>query len=261
MDKISKLHISLIGGGAALVLALILYFAMIRPANEKIRIARNAIDTAESAGGTDMKIRQNKKAYEDDVRNSQEVQAMWSVSDRRYMPDIPLNNPDLLASYEYSLKDLPTRYGKWITAWYDLQARMGIRRQPGTDFALPAFVKMPNDISTLDHITLPDQSGKPWNVAVEAKSFDAGMMHLRKFLTMTGHGVPVIDNVALAGHSPQLSMTYNLAMYIIPRVKPTPADPIISPVATGGGAPVGGRPGGGPRPLMMPPGASGRMPK
>lgn len=247
MDKVSKLHISLIGGGAALVLALILYFAMIRPSNEKIRIAQGAISTAEAAGGTETKIQQNKKAYKDDVDNSNLVHDKWRISDMRYMPEIPLNDPDLLRSYEFSIKDLPTRYGKWITAWYDLQIRMGIRRQSGTDFALPALVKIPNDIATLDHITLPDQAGKPWNVAVEATSFDAGLAHIRKFLTMTGHGVPVVDNVALTGHSPHLSMTYTLALYIIPRVKPTPADPVISPAPTAGGAmggPMGGSMGG-----------------
>jgi hypothetical protein len=55
---------------------------------------------------------------------------------------------------------------------------------------------------------------------------------------MRGMGMPVIDNVALQGTSPNLTMSYNLALYIIPRNPPPQSDPRLTGQPTA--APAGG---------------------
>ena len=75
---------------------------------------------------------------------------------------------------------------------------------------------------------------------------------------MRGFGMPVVDNVELQGQSPDLTMTYDMALYIIPPANPPAPDPVIG-AGGGGGAPAqtgfggpgsGGRPGGGGRTAM-----------
>ena len=71
---------------------------------------------------------------------------------------------------------------------------------------------------------------------IQARSFDAAMAHLRRFNDMSRHGMPVIDNVSLAGQSPNLQMTYTLALYIIPAHAPPPSDPFLTQPGGGAGA-------------------------
>ena len=55
------------------------------------------------------------------------------------------------------------------------------------------------------------------------------MDHLKKINTMQQHGMPVVNNVTLAGHSPALTMAYEMAIYVIPHSDPPAADPLIAP--------------------------------
>jgi hypothetical protein len=141
------------------------------------------------------------------------------------------------------MKDMPTLYGEWVKAWYDSQRRNGIDRL--TDFPIDPLVKSPNDVANLTSITFP-APGKSWPVALDARGFNNVISHLKLInTTMIHHGMPVITDVKLSGQSPHLSVTYNLALYIIPASPPAKADPMIGSDATGagGGGSGGGSPG------------------
>jgi hypothetical protein len=113
---------------------------------------------------------------------------------------------------------------------------------PASSFPIESFSTDPNDVSNLKSISFPQ--GKPWDVDVIAKSFDAAMNHLRRFNTIPRHGMPVVDKVALLGQSPYLHVRYTLQFFVIPPTEPPAADPKISGTGAGAGAgppsPMGG---------------------
>jgi len=271
MSKLTALHISLIGGGIAIVMSLILYFAMIKPKKEEIEASESATNAAVQAGGTEEKVKAHQKDLVKAKNDTKVITAAWAINQQRYMPKIAFSpaqkSTNLIHMYEFSglysdgkvygIRDLPTVWGLKVISWYDAHSRDGVTRDfLKDDFAIESFSPDPNDISKLNSITFPQ--GKPWEVTVIAKSFDAAMLHLRRFNNMRGFGMPVVDNVSLEGQSPALTMTYDLALYIIPPAAPPAPDPVIgagggggAPAQTGFGGPSsGGRPGGGGRTAM-----------
>ena len=267
MSKLTGLHISLIGGGIAIVMSLILYFAMIKPKNEEIEASRAATESAVQAGGTVDKVKAHQKDLAKAKNDTKVITAAWAINQQRYMPKIAFSpaqkSTNLIHMYEFSglysdgkvygIRDLPTVWGLKVINWYDAHSKDGVIRDfLKDDFAIESFSPDPNDISKLSSITFPQS--KPWEVRVISKSFDAAMLHLRRFNSMRGFGMPVVDNVTLEGQSPALTMNYDMALYIIPPAAPPAPDPVIgagsggaAPQQTGfgGGASSGGRPGGG----------------
>ena len=252
-------HLLLIGFGVSLVLFLILFFAMIKPGMDNVAtVTAEAVNT-EQAHGTENAVRTHTTDLKKAVAETKVINARWGQYSARYMPTI-FYNTSHLPGYEggnlgsgayqvrqsdgtirnYGVKDLPTVWGKWITAWYDAQYKYGITRK--TSFPIPSFSTDPNDVSKLTYIAFPE-AGKPWPVTVECKSFDDAMAHLKRFNTIQIHGMPVVDNVTLAGQSPNLLLSYNLAIYIIPGNAPPVVDPTIGGVTVVGGS--GGGFGGG----------------
>ncbi|HLJ54269.1 MAG TPA: hypothetical protein VKT77_04465 [Chthonomonadaceae bacterium] len=258
MNRLLWWHWLLIGFGASLVLFLILYFAMIRPATIKTTETNADSQSKEDAGGTPDKIAQKKAELKKEQANTKKVDADWETYASYYMPDIRYNK-DVLRAYEGTqgtgtllvngkekgVKDLPEEWGKWISKWYSAQGpkieKGGLKPGiiPLTGFPIEAFSPDPNDVSKLTAIAFPQT--KPWAVEVSATNFDAAMNHLERFNHIRQHGMPIVDNVALAGQSPDLRVRYDLKFVVIPPVAPPPSDPKID--ATG--APAGGGGGGG----------------
>jgi hypothetical protein len=271
MNRLLWWHWLLIGVGASLVLFLILFFAVIRPKNLEAEQVNQTADGIETAGGTEDKVngkkRDLKKAKDETVRINND----WKIQSARYMPAIEFPK-DPLPGYEgvqnlgvyyvggkaYGVKDLPAVWGRWIGLWYAAQSKTGIT--PLTSFPIEAFSPDPNDISNLKSISFPQS--KPWDVEVVAKDFDAAMNHLRRFNTISQHGMPVVDKVSMAGQSPDLHLKYTLQLFVIPPGEPPAPDPTIS--SSGGSAGGGpGGPGGGPGAMgsggmMMPSGGAGK---
>lgn len=257
LSRLTLLQINLIGAITALVLAAVLFFVVVKPKQDQVKDVTAQAASTEDAGGTDDKVAGKKKDLKTAQADAKKTQADWEVNSSRYMPSLPLSG-DVLETYEFKpldpkkqrlgVKDVPVLFGTWVTAWYDAQKKDGIDRE-GTEFPIGAIVTTPNDVATLDHLTFPGD-GKTWPVTVNAKSFNAAMAHLRRFNSMTQHGMPVINNVALAGQSPNLQMSYDLALYVIPPVAPGTADPTISATGGASAAPAtggyGGFPGGPP---------------
>ena len=271
MSRLTMLHINLIGVGTALVLSLILFFAIIKPKKDETQNVQAETASLQSSGGTLESVDGKKKDLAKTKADAVTTEKNWQLSSARYMPELGLKGPDLLPTYENRLIYIPAKWGTFVTRWYNIERRYGVNLFPGIVFAVPPFPADPNTISTIDHLTFP-ADGRAWGISLEAKNFDAAMDHLRRINSMTGYGMPVINNVALAGQSPHLIMTYDLAMYVIPKVPPPAADPRISggggaggPGGAGGmgrgamGGPMGGfgGPGGGPGGKRLPQAAGG----
>ena len=253
MSKLTALHINIIGVVTAIILSIILFFALIKPKTEDVDTSVKATTAAEQAGGTPDKVKAHEKDLAVSKHKTKDINADWAINRERYMPSIAFSPQQKSASmlnlyafnglYSdgklYGIRDLPTVWGVKVKKWYDAHFREGITRDFGQDFPIDSFSTDPNDISKLQSITFPQT--KPWHVTVIAKNFDAAMLHLRRFNSMRGFGMPVVDGVALDGQSPNLNLTYDMALYIIPPAAPPAADPII---AGGGGAATGGAPTG-----------------
>ena len=237
------LHINLLGLGIALVAALFLFFLMIKPRQDEIKQVQADTASVQSNGGTPQAVQEKQNALKQEQANAVKTQAEWVRNSSVYMPDLKLNGPDILNTYETRLIKLPAYFGQYVTSWYAAQSKYGVHLNPGVSFPVPAFPPDPNTVSTVDHLTLPGD-GRPWSVGVTAQNFDAGMAHLRRINSMIKHGMPVIDNVALSGQSPNLQMTYSLALYVIPPKGPSPADPRIGGQSGGGAGGMMGGPGG-----------------
>ncbi|HZO89948.1 MAG TPA: hypothetical protein VFB38_16580 [Chthonomonadaceae bacterium] len=236
LNRLTMLHINLAGLFTALIIAGLLFLALIKPKQEDLQKTRADAQNIETQQhGTEAEASQ----HERDVKRAQQqqvaVEAQWQQASAEYMPRIPFQGTTL-ASYPL-IADLPRQWGTWLASWYDVQRNQGVSRAPGVTFAIPGFPADPNYIASLNHITFPSET-QPWTVTVEAKSFDDLMAHLRRFNTeMKHHGMPVINNVALSGQSPNLVGSYQLALYIIPPTKPPAEDIKI-------GSPGAGRAGG-----------------
>lgn len=254
LNRLLWWHILLIGVGASLILAIILYFAMIKPKGEELASTKADADSTEQNGGTQQQVDSNKKKLADAKKDTIRINQQWEQDSHLYMPALAFG-PDMLVNYEnkvlvengkpVGVRDLPTTWGRWVTLWYESQAKAGITLPQGMGFPIAAFPADPNKISSLTSLSFPQD--KPWHVTVMAKSFDQAMAHLKRINGLYRHGMPVIDNVALSGQSPDLQMDYDLIFYIIPPSQPPAADAKIGGAAGGGGGngPAGfGGPGG-----------------
>lgn len=260
-SRLTVMHMNIIGGGVLLVVALILFFFMIRPTNQQVEAVTADADNIEKNGGTQQAIDSANKELKKQQAQTKQFNADWAVYSRKYMPDFDWK-ADPLKTYEFvgyankGFITVPERWGMWITQWYAAQSRDGIHTS--TPFSIPALAPDPNSIANLTSITIP--GSKPWHVTVIANNFNAAVAHLRRFNSMTSHGMPVVNNVTLSGQSPNLQMDYDLALYIIPNTPPTAADSRIGGAGGAGGGKMGGFPGG-PMSGGMPPMAPGGVGK
>ncbi len=236
MSKISKWWI--LGGSIfiSLVVGLILYFALVKPRSEKIADLDTQAAGIEQGGGTALMVSQHQQLLKQTQKHAQQDSSMWQVNEARYMPTLPYGkgdkSSDILQIYAFrdikgyhGLKDLPEAWGKWITKWYESQHKDGVDLYPDSVFAIPSLSTDPNAISQIQNSLPLPEAGKPWTVTLLCKSFQDAMLHLRRINELSGHGMPVIDNVSLQGQSPQLILSYTLMLYVIPGTTPPPPDP------------------------------------
>lgn len=264
MNKLALGHIIAIGIVVSVIVAGVMYFVMIKPKKEDTESTLAAAASTRQNGGTEEMINQKKKELAKTEADAKETEAKWKVNDVKYMPKLPYDDktstldlyfkPEVGRSSKGKLtgfRDIPTAWGEWLTAWYDAQKRLGVEREPGVVFPIEEFPTDPNALTARlqNHLTFPKDGGT-WPVKLKCKDFNAALDHLKRFNSMERHGMPVINNVAISGHSPDLELSYDLAIYIIPRTAPPVPEPMI-----GGGA---GAPAGGGVPAM--PGAGGGSP-
>lgn len=254
MGKLTLLHINIIGVVVSLLLAGILWFALIKPKMEEVDTTKASAESTKQSGGTDEKIKEKERELVKTKADAVQTRASWAINDQKYMPALPYNaNTKDLDLYFFptvgkgskgrlfGFRDIPTVWGQWITAWFDTQRNQGVTREAGTEFPIAEFAPDPNQLTGVlkDHLTFPADN-KTWPVKLQCKSFDEAIAHLKRFNGMERHGMPVIDNASISGQSPNLELAYSLALYVIPRTAPPVPDPIINGGAATGGASVGG---------------------
>jgi len=245
ISRLELLHINLIGAGAALLLSVILFFALIRPKQEATTAMKADVASVEGSGGTAVAVQGKQTDLANAKKQAVETNEDWMVNSRLYMPGVPYGTTDqILATYENWLIKVPAKWGTWLTSWYDAQRADGITRNPGVEFAIPSYSTDPNTLTQLTDLTFPP-GGKGWNVSLTAKTFDDAMRHLMRFNGMRRHGMPVIDNVSLTGQSPNLQLSYTLNIYVIPGSVPPAPDPMLGGAlaSSSGGGGGGGAPG------------------
>lgn len=242
MSRLTMLHISLIGAGVALVVALALYFVpgTVKSKKEDIEKVKAETVSLQDQGGTEEKVKGKNRQLADAKTRAAADLRDWNRDSAFYMPALNLSG-ELLSTYENTLIHMPSDWGRFLNRWYDQQRNQGVAREVGVNFPIPSFPADPNYIAKLTSITFPGD--KPWPLVVNAKSFNMAMAHLKKFNGMRNHGMPVVNNVALAGQSPDLKMSYDLALYIIPSREPARADPFLGGAEGGEAASNTGYPG------------------
>jgi hypothetical protein len=252
LKKLTTGQIVGIGVALAVVLSLVMVFALIRPTQQKTAETTKSAETTENEGGTPEKVAGKRKEKEREEAKAKKAKEDWRVYSKDYMPDLNFDKKaDLISVYQnkglldragYGIKDIPTVWGTWLEAWYRTQRERNVALE-NPYFPIDAYSADPNDISKLTNLTFP-AAGKPWAVAVTVKDFNAAMAHLRSFNGMRRHGMPVVSDVAFEGHSPNLRLTYNLMLYVIPGTEPPLEDPRIAggtgTTGGGGGMTMGG---------------------
>ena len=250
MSKLSLLYINLIGLFAALILFLVLFFVMIKPKQEDVQKTKVSTKSTEDAGGTVEKVKAKDKELKSTQQQADKTKEDWQVNSVRYMPSFNFGNTDnLLNTYwsgfygKYGVKDVPEQWTRFVTGWYDAQHKYGVSRLPGVEFSLAGFPADPNNLAGLKSLSFPQD--RAWTVSMECKTFDEAMAHLKRFNNMEKHGMPVIDNVALSGQSPNLTLNYTMRLYVIPSENPPKSDPRLASGVAGGAAGGNGMGGGG----------------
>jgi hypothetical protein len=248
LSRLTKLHIHIIGAFVSIIVAVLLFFILIRPQQDTLKKTQAETDNLLTTehGNEDV-------AHAKDLENKQAEQAQivadWKTESGYYMPLLPFGQ-DPLATYPL-IGALPEQFSMYVQKWYNVQRPLGITATDAS-FTIPDFPADPNFASTLQNLTFPEQ-GRPWSVTVKCASFDALMAHLKRFNTQfREHGMPVINNVSLSGQSSEdrpdsqdLYASYDLSLYLILSQKPPAADPRIGPTGGGGGGGLGGLLGGG----------------
>ena len=263
MSKLTALHINIIGFVVCVILSIALFLLLIKPANEKLQQTQADTESAKSAGGTDTEVKKAKTNYLASVQNANKTELAWNGNEKLYMPTLNFGKTQQpLDLYQYNayvdpsgerfgLRDIPRLWGTWLEAWYKAQGPH-IRFDSADDknyVGIPGYSTDPNAISQLKFLQFPEPA-KTWKIRVGSTSFDSAMLHLKRINSMRQHGMPVINAVTLEGHSPALTLNYEMALYVIPHTDPPPPDPIITPGGAdpnkpaGGGGAFGGAAGG-----------------
>ena len=242
MSKLTALHINIIGAVVALILSVALYFVLIKPKNEQLVVTQADIESTKSAGGTEEAVKAAARDLQNTKLAAKKTERDWAVNEKRYMPTLafgktqqPLNLYQYAAYVDpsgehFGLRDMPRLWGTWLEAWYATQ-KPGVKfvsADDKTSIGIPGYPVDPNAISGLKAITFPE-SGKTWKINVLCTSFEAAMAHLKRVNLIQNHGMPVVNNVSLSGHSPALSLIYDFGLYVIPHTDPPPVDPLIAP--------------------------------
>lgn len=240
MKKLRKLHVLIIGVLVSIIVAVGMYFVVIKPAIKTRDDNKAQLESNIASGGTDENVRIQK---EDVVKAEQEV-ASEQLALEKYMkekmPNISLQDraTGMLALWQEQSETLGPLLVSWIK-------RSGVRL--ASQITIPAPPANPNAI-TYDEVTpIRIDLGR---IRVEG-SYQQILKHLRKWNQC--NRLVMIDLPALSGESPNLACEYNLTVFLFPR---TPSGDLLD-MAGGGdaGAGMGGMPG-----MPMMPGAAPSMP-
>jgi hypothetical protein len=231
------MQVWIIGVVLTVITALIIFFALIQPAQAKLDEAQKKYDAAKAIADTKPQKEQDRKKAEQQVAAAK---ANWARYDRELMPNIDLSN--LFTAMRQLWKEQLFVLGPKVDRFLRADKKVQIAQ---AGFALPAPPTDPNQVNQ------PAFIFPLGNVAVVGNFNDVldNAERWNKFDRLV-----LMDGLTLSGYSPRLVGQYSLTAYIFTHgEKPGPEFP-----AAGAGRPGGfGGIGGGFRGPGGPPGFGG----
>ncbi len=262
MNKLTVLHINIIGLVVGLIVGVTLWFTAITGAQETIKTNQTKFDGVETEA---KKLPAAEKALKTAEEAKLKAETEYKVYAVKYMPAIGYgkytNRLDMMRNlfWPNNGKSWPERFRKTVLTYMaQEQKRNGIRWDNPGVLTMGPYGPDPNTIqagSPGDGLGEKSTGGAlhyTYQMSVGAKNLDSMVRHLSGWKNIRSAGVPVVDGFTMTGNSPNLVGTYTLTFTIIVDETIPPADPRI---AGGGGGGGGGRGGFGG--MTMPPGMMG----
>jgi len=233
------MQVWIIGAVLTVITAVILFFALIQPAQGKLDEAQKKYEAAKAITDTKPQKEQDRKKAEQAVARAK---ADWARYDRQLMPDIDVSNlfTGMRQLWKEQLFVLGPKVDRFLRSDKSVQIAQA-------NFALPPPPTDPNAVNQkafvfpLGTVAVVGNFNDVLNNAERWNKFD------RLVLT---------DGLSLSGYSPRLVGQYSLTAYIFTHGdKPGPEFPAAAPGRGGLGGGRGGFPGGPPGGAF--PGAAG----
>jgi hypothetical protein len=245
MAKITQMQVWIIGAVLTIITALILFFAMIQPAQARLAAAQAKYDAAEQIYATDSEKKQDRKKAEQEVAKAK---SDWAQYDRQLMPNIDITNlytamNELWKEQLYVLGPKVDRFLRADKKVQIAQANVALGAPP-TD---PNVVNQKAFVFPLGNVAVVGNFNDVLNNAERWNQFE------RLVLT---------DGLTLSGYSPRLVGQYSITAFIFTHGEtPGPEFPAAGGGrgGFGGGRGFGGAPGFGGGGGFGPPGAMGGM--
>jgi len=234
MGKLRSIHVVIIGIVVCVLVAVGLYFLVIKKAIEARDAEKARLDAAIAAGGTQANV----EAAERDLENAKlevaQARVKYEKRMRTKMPNISLDDTKtgMLALWREQSEVLGPLLLNHI------RSSKGIRLVSG--ITIPPPTVNPNDLMQYDQIPIRIDVGK---VSV-AGDFNSIINHLESWNKL--NRLVLIDQPTLNGQSPNLVCEYTMTVFLYP-MAPPPTDPFTMAPPQGGdtaGAPglLGGPP-------------------
>jgi hypothetical protein len=222
MGKITQLQVWIIGLVLSIISGVLIFFLLIKPANDETQSANQRIETARpTAAQEEQKKRDLVKAKQDVVK----AERGWDLIDRTIMPDINVTN----------------LYRGMRQLWNEQLKVLGPRTEK--------FLRADKSVQIVSaNIQLPPPPTDPNAVNRKAFVYDLGTVTVMgNFEEITRHverwnkfdRLVLADGLTLQGNSPRLFGTYTLRLFIFPHGTDKPG-PAIPQAGGGQGGGMGG---------------------
>jgi hypothetical protein len=226
MAKVTQMQVWIIGVVLTIITALILFFALIQPAQARLADAEKKYADAKAIADTDPEKKQDRKKAEKEVASAN---ADWARYDRELMPNIDRSN--LFTAMKQLWKEQIFVLGPKLDRFLRADKKVQIAQPAG--FALPPPPTDPNEMFrkvwqyNLGNVAVVGNFNDVLNNAERWNNFDR---------------LVLVDNLTLSGNSPRLVGAYQLTCFIF--THGDTAGPEF-PKAGGGRGGLGGFRGGG----------------
>jgi hypothetical protein len=248
VGKITQLQVWIIGLVLSIISGVLIFFLLIKPANEEKAAADARYETAHQTAVLEPQKQNELKVAK---ANVVQAQANWNRLDRQLMPDIDVSNlyRGMRQLWNEQIKVLGPRVEKYLRADKSVQivsANIQLPPPPTDPNAVnrKAFVYDLGSVTVMGNFEEITRHVERWN------KFDR---------------LVLADGLTLQGNSPRLFGTYTLRLFVFPHGtdKPGPAIPQAGGGqggmmgGMGGPGMMGGMPGGMGGPMMSGPGMMG----
>ncbi|MDX1931918.1 MAG: hypothetical protein SFU56_04875 [Capsulimonadales bacterium] len=224
MAKINQLQVWIIGVVLVLITGLVIFFALIKPAQDRLKAANEKYDAQKAIADTMPAKQQDRKKAETEVA---EAKRDWVRYEAALMPNIDLANPN------------GGLYGAMRQLWIEQIKVLGPK--------VESFLKKDRKVQILQAgFSLPPPPTDPNQVNRKFFAYDLGTVAVMgTFKNVLDHvsrwnqfdRLVLADGLTLSGNSPRLVGQYRITCFEFTRNDPNPAE--SWPVAGGPGG-IGG---------------------